>query len=182
MPFSCLYQYMFVEGLPWWLSSKESTCNAGSVPGLRKSPWRWKWQPTPVFLPEESHGQRGLVGYSSWGPKETSHTPVCWDDIKTWLDSRGLQVSLILPPSLESTMSFNSSSLRWFNSQGILSSSKELGFSQHLLTFPNQRNSLHKLVHVFGWLLLICYDASQSLEFAWSTGCSFWESWEAPLS
>ena len=24
-----------------------------------------KWQPTPVFLPGESHGQRGLVGYSS---------------------------------------------------------------------------------------------------------------------
>ena len=45
--------------------------DTGSIPGLRKSPWRWKWQPTPVFLPEESHGQRGLVGYSSWGPKET---------------------------------------------------------------------------------------------------------------
>ena len=38
MPFSCLYQYMFVEGLPWWLSSKESACNAGSVPGLGRSP------------------------------------------------------------------------------------------------------------------------------------------------
>jgi len=25
--------------------------------------WRRKWQPTPVFLPEESHGQRNLVGY-----------------------------------------------------------------------------------------------------------------------
>ena len=26
--------------------------------------WRRKWQPTPVFLPGESHGQRSLVGYS----------------------------------------------------------------------------------------------------------------------
>ena len=26
--------------------------------------WRRKWQPIPVFLPGESHGQRGLVGYS----------------------------------------------------------------------------------------------------------------------
>ena len=32
-------------------------------------PWRRKWQPTPVFLPGESHGQRSLVGYSSWDRK-----------------------------------------------------------------------------------------------------------------
>ena len=29
--------------------------------------WRRKWQATPVFLPGKSHGQRSLVGYSSWG-------------------------------------------------------------------------------------------------------------------
>ena len=29
-----------------------------------KIPWRRKWQPTPVFLPGESHGQKSLVGYS----------------------------------------------------------------------------------------------------------------------
>ena len=33
--------------------------------------WRRKWQPTPVFLPGESHGQRSLVGYSPWGRKES---------------------------------------------------------------------------------------------------------------
>ena len=32
-------------------------------------PWRREWQPTPVFLPVESHGQRSLAGYSSWGRK-----------------------------------------------------------------------------------------------------------------
>ena len=31
--------------------------------------WRRKWQPTPVFLPGESLGQRSLVGYSPWGHK-----------------------------------------------------------------------------------------------------------------
>ena len=36
--------------------------------------WRRKWQPTPVFLPGESHGQRGLVGYSPWGHKELDMT------------------------------------------------------------------------------------------------------------
>ena len=30
-------------------------------------PWRRKWQPTPVFLPGESHGERSLAGYSPWG-------------------------------------------------------------------------------------------------------------------
>ena len=33
-------------------------------PGVGKIPWRRAWQPTPVFLPGESHGQRSLVGYS----------------------------------------------------------------------------------------------------------------------
>ena len=31
--------------------------------------WRRKWQPTPVFLPVKSHGQRSLAGYSPWSHK-----------------------------------------------------------------------------------------------------------------
>ena len=34
---------------------------------VEKVSWRRKWQPTPVFLPGESHGWRSLVGYSPWG-------------------------------------------------------------------------------------------------------------------
>ena len=44
------------------------------------SPWRRKWQPTPVFLPGESHGQRSLAGYSPWGHTQsdtTEHTTAC---------------------------------------------------------------------------------------------------------
>ena len=33
-----------------------------------------QWQPTPVFLPRESHGQRSLAGYSPWGRKESDKT------------------------------------------------------------------------------------------------------------
>ena len=33
---------------------------------VRRIPWRGKWQPTPVFLPGESHGQRNLAGYRLW--------------------------------------------------------------------------------------------------------------------
>ena len=36
-------------------------------------PWRRKWQPTPVLLPGESHGQSSLVGYSPWCHKQEGH-------------------------------------------------------------------------------------------------------------
>ena len=61
-------------------AGKESACNAGGLqkhrfnPWVRKAPWRKKWQPTPVFLPGKSHGQRSLVGYSPWVPKESALT------------------------------------------------------------------------------------------------------------
>ena len=64
------------EELPWWLSSKESACQCrrcGLHPWVGKSPWRKKWQPTQVFLPVKSHGQRSLVGYSTWGSKRVRH-------------------------------------------------------------------------------------------------------------
>ena len=35
----------------------------GIDPWVRKIPWRRTWQPTPVFLPRESHGHRSLAGY-----------------------------------------------------------------------------------------------------------------------
>ena len=35
-------------------------------PSVGKIPWRRAHQPTPLFLPGESHGQRSLVGYSPW--------------------------------------------------------------------------------------------------------------------
>ena len=41
-------------------------------------PWRRAWQPTPVFLPGEYHGQRSLTGYSPWGHKESDMTEVTW--------------------------------------------------------------------------------------------------------
>ena len=43
-------------------------------PWVEKIPWRREWQPAPVFLPGESHGQRSLVGYSLWSYKESDIT------------------------------------------------------------------------------------------------------------
>ena len=41
-----------------------------------KTTWRRKWQPTPVFLPGESQGQRSLVGCCLWGHTESNMTEV----------------------------------------------------------------------------------------------------------
>ena len=61
-------------GFPDCSDGKESACNEGdlgSIPGfdpwVGKIPWRRAWQPTPVFLPGESHGQRRLAGYCPGG-------------------------------------------------------------------------------------------------------------------
>ena len=43
-------------------------------PWVGKVPWRRVWQPTPVFLAGESHGQRSLMGCSPWGHKESDTT------------------------------------------------------------------------------------------------------------
>ena len=64
-------------GLPWWLSGKETTCQCrrcGFYSWVGKIPWRSKQQPTPVFLPGKSHGQRSLEDSSPWGHKELDTT------------------------------------------------------------------------------------------------------------
>ena len=45
----------------------------GFNPWVRNISWRRAWQPTPVFLPGESHGQRSLVGLPSMGSKRVRH-------------------------------------------------------------------------------------------------------------
>ena len=53
-----------------WLQCRKPRLN----PWVRKTPWRRKWQLTPVFLPGKSHGWRSLVGYSPWGRRESDST------------------------------------------------------------------------------------------------------------
>ena len=60
-------------GLPWWLRVCLQ-CKRPPCYWVRKILWRREWQPTPVFLPGEFHGQRSLVGYSPWGCKELDTT------------------------------------------------------------------------------------------------------------
>ena len=63
-------------GFPRGSSGKEPACQCkrhkigGFDPWVRRIPWRRAWQPSPVFLPGESHGQRSLAVYSPWDRKE----------------------------------------------------------------------------------------------------------------
>ena len=71
-----------------WLSGKVSTCECrsrkrgGFDPWARKISWSRKWQPTPVFLPGKSQGQRSLEGYSPWDHKDP--------DVTEWLRTHAL--------------------------------------------------------------------------------------------
>ena len=48
-----------------------------------KIPWRCEWQPTPVVLLGEFHGQRSLPGYSPWGNKESDTAEQLSQHIRT---------------------------------------------------------------------------------------------------
>ena len=67
---------VLISLLPWWLRGKESAFQCRRCRfnlWVEKIPWRWKWQPTPVFLSGKSHRQRSLAGYSTWGQKWVRH-------------------------------------------------------------------------------------------------------------
>ena len=74
------------KSLPCYLDKKKNSCCENLHKKLVESAWydtvvltlgsnwRRKWQPTPVFLPGESHGRRSMVGYSPRGRKELDTT------------------------------------------------------------------------------------------------------------
>ena len=100
--------YILHQSFPGGSVSKEFACNAEDFlqcrrprfdPWVEKIVWRRKWQPTPVFLPEKSHGERSLAGYSPWVTRvghslatehhhhktTTIHSDLCglrWNEIK----------------------------------------------------------------------------------------------------
>ena len=105
--FSCIFCFFFFfffklednwfTVLCWWAfllaqwvknppTMPETTAGRhGFDPWEGKIPKRRAWQPTPVFLPVESHGQRSLMGYSLWGHEESDMTEatehahiLCW--------------------------------------------------------------------------------------------------------
>ena len=62
-------------GFPFGSDGKESTCKVGDlglIPGLGRSPGGGHGNPLQYSCLENSHGQRSLMGYSSWGRKDTT--------------------------------------------------------------------------------------------------------------
>ena len=57
----------------WWFRCLQQG-RPGLDPWVGKISWRRQWQPSPVFLPGKSNGQRSLVGYSPCGRKESDTT------------------------------------------------------------------------------------------------------------
>ena len=69
-----IFLVLFMQDtFPGGTRGKEPACQfrkpkrLGFDPWVRKIPWRRKWQPTPAFVPGDSHGQRSLVGQNPWG-------------------------------------------------------------------------------------------------------------------
>ena len=71
-------------GFPGVAKDKEPSCHCrrckrhGFDPWVGKITWRRKWQPTPVFLPVEFHGERSLESYGPKGHKESDTTEATW--------------------------------------------------------------------------------------------------------
>ena len=65
----------------------------GFGPWVRKIPWRREWQPSPVFLPGESHGQRNLVGHRPWSHKELDPTELL--TLSFWLKEAGTLLDIL---------------------------------------------------------------------------------------
>ena len=82
LPIMIWYLIVFRQYFPGGSVGKESTCKfrrwrrCEFSTWVGKSPWKRAWQPTPVFLPRESHGQRSLAGCSPRGHKESDTTEV----------------------------------------------------------------------------------------------------------
>ena len=94
----------------------------------QEDPWRRKWQPTPVFLPGESHGQRSLAGYGPWGDKGVGQNLA----IKNYKQSASfLQGQNILSASLKLLNNF----LRLQNANSSKALTSKRNFFQLLLPF-----------------------------------------------
>ena len=132
-----------LDGLPWWLSSKESTClhkRHGFSPWIGKIPWRRNWQPTPVFLLGESHGLRSLVGYSARVAK--NQTWLKWLSTSLFLTLWGNPVIQILPVT-------DQSSFLWltFWANVLVSFREKKMFFLIIMTWHFPRNSIMMQTH-----------------------------------
>ena len=75
---------------PWGREESDTTEGLTSVLLFTFMHWRRKWQPTPVFLPGESHGWGILLGCRLWGRTESDMAEVTWQQ-QLLLSNKGLK-------------------------------------------------------------------------------------------
>ena len=103
------------ENSPWFPSSPWASHIAQSVkrpPAMQeawvqfqvwKISWRRKWQPTPVFLPGESHGQRSLAAYCSWDCKSRTRLSAIFPSRYVSIDLASDEDTLFTSPSVSNS-------------------------------------------------------------------------------
>ena len=120
---------------------------------MEQIPWRRAWQPTPVFLPGQSHRQKSLVGYSPWGHKESdtteqtyahsknkyrhfSFTCLLFDFVLCFLISFSLALHLIIIMCTQIKITLM---LPWIHEENAIALTKGmfLRFSSSLITFSH---------------------------------------------
>ena len=95
------------------LANAEDIKSHGFHPWVGKIPWRRAWQPTPVFLPGESDGQRSLADYSPWGHKESDRTEQLSAHMCHSLENQVIRVKLFINRKLLSTSKSHCCFLSW---------------------------------------------------------------------
>ena len=117
----------------------------GFNPWVGKIPWRTKWQPTPVCLPGESHGQRSSAGCSPWGCKESDTSEQL--SIQYEAQTRKLTCPRSPKQALEDQWTENS------HQSSVLSSKSH----SHLLSPPLTANKDFKNSYIFLLLLILSF-------------------------
>ena len=160
-------------GYPRWLSGKEFSCQIGDGkfdPWVGRIPWRRKWQPTPVFLPGNSHGHNSLVGYSPWGhkrigcdlvTKQQQHNWVCCCSVTKLCLTVGDPMDCTTPgfPVLHYLPEFAQSHVCWVS---------DVIQSSHPLVSPSPLPSIFPSIRIFSKELDFCLKTPKYWRFSFS--------------
>ena len=144
--------------------------------------WRRKWQPTPVFLPGESQGQRSLAGYSPWGRQRVRHDSddttqiYILEQILIW-PAEVLEVKKLCV--LANTLGFLNSNLQVLTAFFFFSDVGEMGLkhSSKLLCYSHGPAVKHSGTLTAQKWILIWSSLFQQLELSLRSTLSCLETW-----
>ena len=145
----------------------------GFGPWIRKISWREAWQPTPVFLPGESRGQKSLAGYSPWGCR-VGHN---WSDLAhmlLWILNYSLDIGCI---SLCLSLTWGSSIWLWSMRTGssVLGEGDSTPLQYSCLENPRDGGAWRAAVYGVAQSRTRLKWLSSSSSSVLSCLCSFWQ-------